>query len=120
MVGRRVGRYGFVVVGTRLLRHTDTDTDTDSDTYTDTRARTHIHTHTQAIEDDEMFSKLAAAAASAGQMLIVDFHASWCAPCKQLAPVFRAIALRTPTAIFAKIDVDENEVTTQRYPCYFL
>lgn len=37
------------------------------------------------------------------RLLVLDFFASWCAPCKVMAPVFRHIALQTPTPLFLKV-----------------
>ena len=39
-------------------------------------------------------------------MLVFDFHASWCPPCKAIDPIFRKLAVENPTVVFAKIDVD--------------
>ncbi|RLN87267.1 hypothetical protein BBJ28_00015697 [Nothophytophthora sp. Chile5] len=42
--------------------------------------------------------------------LIVDFWATWCKPCKEIAPVFEELSAKFPAAVFARVDVDEFEV----------
>uniref|UniRef100_A0A7S0T4B1 Thioredoxin domain-containing protein n=1 Tax=Mantoniella antarctica TaxID=81844 RepID=A0A7S0T4B1_9CHLO len=41
------------------------------------------------------------------KLCLVDFTASWCGPCKQIAPVFERLALQHPAVHFLKVDVDE-------------
>lgn len=46
---------------------------------------------------------------SVGQ-IVVDFTASWCGPCKLMAPVFAELSRRFGQLIFVKVDVDEVQV----------
>jgi thioredoxin 1 len=48
--------------------------------------------------------------------VICDFWATWCGPCRMLAPVFEDVSDRYEgRAIFVKIDVDENEEAAMQY-----
>ena len=49
-------------------------------------------------------------------LVLVDFWASWCPPCRRLAPTLDAVAADyTGRLAVAKVDVDENPELAQRY-----
>jgi len=48
--------------------------------------------------------------------VLVDFWATWCPPCRMIAPAIEAVAERfSGQATVGKLDVDDNPVTAQRY-----
>lgn len=50
-----------------------------------------------------------------GKLLIIDFHAEWCSPCKSLSPTIEELSDEyEDRVIIRKINVDEeNEVSNQ-------
>eukprot|EP00903_Cladosiphon_okamuranus_P005798 g5745.t1 len=53
--------------------------------------------------------------AAKGMLVVVDFYADWCGPCKQIAPVYKEMAKEFPKAVFLKVNVDNNKETAQKY-----
>jgi thioredoxin 1 len=43
------------------------------------------------------------------EMVIFDFWAEWCGPCKQFGPVFEEVAAKHPDIVFAKVNVEEQQ-----------
>ena len=68
--------------------------------------------HVVAVNDDNFQSEVV----ESDRPVLVDFSASWCGPCKQLAPVVEALAKDYDGRLkVAKIDVEESQQTAMKY-----
>ncbi|CAI2378756.1 unnamed protein product [Moneuplotes crassus] len=53
-----------------------------------------------------------------GKIVVIDFHAEWCGPCKIIGPYiecFPNAPKYKDKAVFAKVDVDENDDAAAEY-----
>lgn len=48
-------------------------------------------------------------------LVVIDLWATWCGPCRMLAPVFEEIATEMPDVKFCKINVDEEPALTRLF-----
>jgi thioredoxin len=48
-------------------------------------------------------------------ILVLDFWATWCGPCKRFAPVFEAAAARHTDITFGKIDTDAQQALASSF-----
>ncbi|TIA37160.1 hypothetical protein D6C78_04923 [Aureobasidium pullulans] len=65
------------------------------------------------------------ARAETGTLMVVDFFATWCGPCKAIAPQVVKMSSTYPSARFYKIDVDEvpevaQELSIRAMPTFVL
>jgi thioredoxin 1 len=51
---------------------------------------------------------------STHDVVLVDFHAEWCGPCKMLEPTVDALARDSPAAV-AKVDIDVHQDLAAQY-----
>lgn len=60
------------------------------------------------IPNDEAFQPELASHGS--KLIVVDFYATWCGPCKAIAPKIAEFAVKYPHVVFLKVDVDKCKV----------
>lgn len=60
----------------------------------------------------ESFEKIIA---QNGKTVLVDFWATWCGPCRMIAPVLEEVAKERPDVIVCKVDVDEERDLALEY-----
>ena len=46
---------------------------------------------------------------SADGIVLVDFWATWCGPCRQFGPIFEEASEKYPDIVFGKIDTDDQQ-----------
>ncbi|SEP05554.1 thioredoxin [Halorientalis persicus] len=61
------------------------------------------------VEDADHFADL-----TGEGVVLVDFYADWCGPCKMLEPTVEAIAAETAATV-AKVDVDQHQPLAQQF-----
>jgi thioredoxin 1 len=58
-------------------------------------------------------------------LVLVDFHAEWCGPCKMTDPIIEELSKEMSDVSFAKVDVDQEGEIAQEYnvtsiPSFFI
>lgn len=49
------------------------------------------------------------------KVVVVDFFATWCGPCKMLAPVFDSLSEELTDVDFVKVDIDQSLELAQKF-----
>jgi len=48
-------------------------------------------------------------------IVLIDFWADWCGPCKSFAPVYEKVAENHPDIVFGKVDIQNEEQIAQMF-----
>lgn len=54
----------------------------------------------------------------AKEIVIVDFYADWCGPCRMMAPIIEELSKEKKEVKFVKINVDENPELASQYQVF--
>ncbi len=47
------------------------------------------------------------------KFVIIDYNATWCGPCKKIAPIYAELAKNNPGVVFATMDTDKLPQVTE-------
>ncbi|MFI7588296.1 thioredoxin [Spongisporangium articulatum] len=48
-------------------------------------------------------------------IVLIDFWAEWCGPCKRFAPIFERVSEKHADAVFAKVDTEAEQELAAKY-----
>ncbi|MBQ8451858.1 MAG: thioredoxin [Clostridia bacterium] len=51
----------------------------------------------------------------AKQLVVVDFNADWCGPCRMLGPVLEELSEEEKDVKFVSVNVDDNEAVAEKF-----
>ena len=48
-------------------------------------------------------------------LVLIDFWAPWCGPCRSFAPIYEKVAERHPDVVFAKVNTEEQQALANHF-----
>lgn len=64
------------------------------------------------VNNSQFYSKIR----TSDKLVVIDFFANWCGPCKMLTPIFESLSKEMSDKVdFAKIDIDRSLEVAQQY-----
>ncbi|MCO5592010.1 hypothetical protein L7F22_046004 [Adiantum nelumboides] len=73
------------------------------------------HGNVHVIQNRNEWDSKVFEATTSGKVVVVDFTATWCGPCKFIAPFFAELSEKYPNLVFLKVDVDDHSEISQEY-----
>ena len=67
------------------------------------------------LEDNYDFDEFKKIINTNDNLIVLDFFAEWCNPCKKLTPHLEQMVNKFPEVTFYKIDVDKNQDVSQQF-----
>ncbi|KAE8656057.1 Thioredoxin H-type [Hibiscus syriacus] len=68
-----------------------------------------------AIHTVEAWNQQFESSKTSDRLVVVDFTASWCGPCRFMAPILSDLAKKMPQVLFLKVDVDELPTVAEEW-----
>lgn len=49
------------------------------------------------------------------ELVLIDFWAPWCGPCRSFAPIYEKVSVRHPEVVFAKVNTEEEQALAAQF-----
>lgn len=59
-----------------------------------------------AVTTSDIWNSIITDPANKGKLMVIDFYATWCPPCRAASPIYGKMSIDYPDVLFLKVDVD--------------